>query len=155
VLILAPTLAYLGVSYLSGLGSSPAPAATTPATAAPSATATPTPTAAPSLTPTATPTPTQAQGDVRRDAPVFVLDGSDDPAAGASASGRLAADGFVTVNVSEYTRPAPAASTVYYNNAALADTARQVGTVLGIAQLVELADATTSVAIVLRSDYVP
>jgi hypothetical protein len=157
VLILAPALAYLGVSYLSNQGS-PASSSTTTPTApesvAPEETATPEETAAPEETESPEPEPTP-EANVIRDAQIFVLNGAGVAGLAGGAADKLTADGFTNVTPDDYGSRLPTVSTVYYNNADLADTAQQVGAVLGIAQLVELADATDSIAVVLRRDYEP
>lgn len=163
VLVLAPTLAYFGVGYLSGLGSGPATATTTaPAAADADETEPPAdePTepadeVTPEPTETPTPTPTEEAPVVLRDTRIFVLNGSGSSGWGAGAADRLTADGFTSVVADDYSSRQPRASTVFYNNPELADTAIQVATVLGIGPLVEMASATDSVAVVLRSDYVP
>lgn len=157
-LILAPALAYLGVSYLSTVRL-PAPAtATTAASAQPSEdpSAEASPTAEPTSEPTPTPTPTPTETSlVQRGVPVFVLNGTTQAGLAATATAALTADGFTDVTADDYGNRLPTVSTVYYNNADLADTAAQVGQLLGIGQLLELADATDSIAVVLRSDYAP
>ncbi len=166
VLILAPLLAYVGVTYLSNLGSpssTTAPAASGEPTAAPEETAAPEDSAASEETtapeesesPTAEPEPTAEEATILRDTPVFVLNGAGVAGLAGTASEKLTADGFTDVTPDNYSSSAPTASTVYYNNADLADTAQQVASVLGIGQLVELASATDSIAVVLRGDYVP
>lgn len=152
VLVLAPALAYAGVRYLSDPGGpSPAVSPTSTVTTAP---AEPEPT--PEETPSVEPTPeAPPEGDVRRDAAVFLLNGTTNTGLGSAASAALAEDGFTAVSTSGYSRPQPSGSTVYYNSAELADTAQRVATVLQIGQVVELASATDSIAVVLRSDFTP
>lgn len=154
-LILAPALAYLGVSALSGSGT-PEPAATSVTSALPTAEPTgeetPEPQETAEATPTPEPTPT---GDVQRAAQVFILNGTPTEGLGATAVAALTADGFTDLTADDYGNRLPTVSTVYYNNAALADTALRIADLLGVGQLLELPDATDSIAVVLRSDYVP
>ena len=157
VLILAPALAYLGVSYLSNQGSptsTTTAAPTTEESVAPEETAVPEETAAPEETESPEPEPTP-EANVIRDAQIFVLNGAGVAGLAGGAADKLTADGFTDVTPDDYGSSQPTVSTVYYNNADLADTAQQVGSVLGITQLVELADATDSIAVVLRGDYQP
>ncbi len=163
VLLVAPTLAYLGVSYLANQGSpsssetSAAVATTepTPSETADEGTPTEEPSAAPSETePTPTETPTE-DADIQRGAAVFILNGAGVAGLAGQATGKLEADGFTDVTPADYASSVPTASTVYYNNPDLQATAEQVGTLLGITALRELATATDSIAVVLRGDYVP
>lgn len=159
VLILAPTLAYLGVSYLSNQGSSSSTSTASPTASesvAPEETTEPEETAAPEETESPEPEPEPTpEANVIRDAEIFVLNGAGVAGLAATASDKLTEDGFTDVTPDDYGSRLPTVSTVYYNNADLADTAQQVGSVLGITQLVELADATDSIAVVLRGDYQP
>lgn len=167
VLLLAPVLAYVGVSYLAGQGSSSADIVATASAepTEPSAEETPEPeeTAveetpveeAPTPEPTPEETPTPEPTDLARDSAVFLLNGTGVTGLAAEAASLLEADGFSSVSASNYSRSAPSVSTVYYNNADLLPTAEQVGAVLGIGNLVELASATDSIAVVLRGDFQP
>lgn len=167
-LVLAPTLAYLGVSYLTNLGTPSSSSSGVSATASPEPsepaveeTPEPTPEETPEEEPPVEEEPIEEpeeepeDPDVQRDAPVFVLNGAGVAGLAATAAEALQSDGFTAVTATNYDRSAPSASTVYYNNAELQATAEQVGSVLGIANLVELASATDSIAIVLRSDFQP
>jgi hypothetical protein len=156
-LILAPTLAYLGVTYLSSAGSStPAPTSAASEQPAPEETSTPEATETPAPAETAEPTPTPTPiGDVRLDTAVFVLNGTPTVGLGTTAAETLTTDGFTNVTADDYGNRLPTVSTVYYNNADLADTAVRVAEILGIDQLLELADATDTIAVVLRTDYAP
>lgn len=161
VLILAPMLAYLGVSYLANLGSSSSSSAAATASPTPSETvAEETPAAEETPTeetPTEEPveTPTPEPVDLQRDAAIFVLNGAGIDGLGADAVARLESDGFTTVSALNYSRSAPTASTVYYNNADLAATAGQVAEVLGVENVLELESATDSIAVVLREELQP
>lgn len=157
VLILGPTLAYLGVSYLSGLGSDDGttpPAVSAAPVATPDETPEPEPEPEPQPEPEPEPEPTP-ELDVRRETPLFVLNGAGVSGLAGTAAAALTGDGFTNVTASNYNRAQPTASTVYYNNAELADTARQVGQVLGVGPVVELASATSTIAVVLRGDFTP
>jgi hypothetical protein len=153
VLVLAPTLAYLGVSYLANLGSGTATDAPAVVTTEPSADATATAEATPTVEPE--PQPTVEEIPVNLDAAVLVLNGSGIRGIASSAADTLGAAGFTTVTTGNSTSSVPTESTVYYANADLATTAQLVATTLGIALVVEDAGATDSVAVVLRRDFTP
>jgi hypothetical protein len=158
VVLLAPVLAYAGVSYLAGRGDSGGSAVTaSPAgdvlgQAAVAAGETPAPVAT-APAPTPTPEPTPQAPPVARDARVVALNGTRTGGLAAGAAARLQADGFTAVTVGNARSRVPTASTVYYNNAGLAPSAQRAAAVLGIGRVVENSSATPSIAIVLRSDY--
>lgn len=66
---------------------------------------------------------------------------------------RVEAMGFTSTEALDYTAGEPTASTVYYATPDLADTAAAIGEELGIAQVVESADATDAIAVILRTDF--
>lgn len=159
VLVLAPALAYVGVGYLagqdgvgggSGLTASPSqtPQETTPTPEATDAAA-----LAEGQAAEATPEPTPQEPGIPRDVRVALLNGTTTTGLAASASAKLQADGFTATTLGNASSRVPTRSTVYYNNPALAASAQQVATVLGIGPIMELESATTSIAVVLRNDY--
>ncbi len=158
-LLLAPALAYAGVSYLAGQGSSGGTGSglTAAPTDQPETTPTPEVTQTPDeAEPVAEPTPepTPEETGIPRDVRVILLNGTARSGLAGSAAARLQADGFTATTLGNANSRVPAKSTVYYNNAALAESAQQVATVLGIGPIMELSSATTSIAVVLRGDYV-
>lgn len=162
ILAAAPLLAWGLVSLLNQDGGDPAPVASPTSTVTPGATATAGGTTAPATTAPATTAPattapatptTEPASDVDLAAPVVVLNGARVAGIAARTADRLTTAGFTAVTTGNYTATQPTATTVYYNNAALAPTAQAIGTELGIDQLVELASATDSIAVVLRTDF--
>lgn len=160
VILLAPALAYVGVSYLAGQGNQDGTGSgvTAAPTDQPEVTPTPTVTQTPAeaeAEPVAEPTPepTPEEPGIPRDVRVVVLNGTTRSGLAGSAAARLQEDGFTSTTLGNANSRVPTRSTVYYNNAALAESAQQVATVLGIGPIMELSSATTSIAVVLRSDY--
>jgi hypothetical protein len=163
VLLLAPTLAYLGVTYLESRSAAEtaAPTASVPpsgevvgqASGAEGVAAAGEHDEAAQATPTASATPQPPA--VARDVRVVALNGTGSSGLANHARWRLLADGFTAVEVGQARSRAPSASTVYYNNPALAASAQQAAAVLKIGQVVENASAARSIAIVLRGDYQP
>lgn len=155
ILVAAPLLAWGLLSLLNQDGgepvAGPTSSATVPATTPP-ATESATPTA-PATSAPATPSPTPTAEAVDFAAPVVVLNGARVAGIAARTADRLGEAGFTAVTTGNYTAAQPTSTTVYYNNADLAPTAQAIGAELGIDQLVELASATDSVAVVLRTDF--
>lgn len=60
--------------------------------------------------------------------------------------------GWTTVVPGNYTSPQPEISTIFYNNADLLDEAQAIGELLGIGNVVELADVP-AITVVLRPDF--
>lgn len=175
VLVLAPALAYLGVSYLASRGEETAPGTAATPTAEASVAAEPSdgagqtpgeaaPTPEAGSTPATDPAQAAGQPDpapdqvsdaatVPRDVGVIALNGTSEQGLAGHAAARLERDGFTSVATGNARSSVPTSSTVFYNNPALAASAEQVAEVLGIADVVELASATPSIAVVLRADY--
>lgn len=158
-LILAPILAFAAISLLNrDAGTEDPAAAPTPAvteaaadptaTVAPAEPAEPSEAAAPAEPTEETPTP-----DIRYDTTVVVLNGVGVPGIAGRGAERLAAAGFTSTQADNYTSAVPENSTVYYASPDLADTAAAVGQTLGITAIVEDAEATSAIAVVLRGDY--
>ena len=158
VVLLAPVLAYVGVSYLAGqddpVGSG--------------VTASPTDDAggqAPDVQgndparveqePEPSPAPTPELPAADRTVAVLALNGTGTGGLAGGAAERLRKDGFTAVTTGNARSSVPTATTVYYQDGDLAASARRVAAVLGIARVVENASATPSIAVVLRSDYQP
>ena len=161
VLLIAPALAYAGVSYLASLGSetvgpgvSPAPSSDVVGQAPAGQGRTEEPDATDEESPEPTPEPTPEAPAVARDVPVLALNGTTTPGLAAAAVERLQSDGFTSLTVGNARSRVPARSTVYYHDATMAESARQVAAVLGIGQVVENASATPHIAVVLRRDVV-
>lgn len=91
--------------------------------------------------------------DVRYDTTVVVLNGAGVQGIAGRGADRLAAAGFTSTQADNYNQTSPENSTVYYASPELADTANAVGEALGITAIVEDAEATTAIAVVLRGDY--
>ncbi|UNX55290.1 LytR C-terminal domain-containing protein [Georgenia sp. TF02-10] len=162
VVVLAPLLAWGAVSLLGG-GGSPGTSASPTAQATDDA-ATEVPTEEPPAgeeTPEPGESPTgeettpaeETPSDVAYDTAIAVLNGSGVTGLAGDAVGQLAAAGFTGGIADDYAGGAPTTTTLYYNNADLAPTAQEVASVLGIDTVVESADATSAIAIVLRADY--
>lgn len=167
VVLLAPVLAYVGVSYLAGQDD---PAGT-------SVTASPTDEAgaqaqdAEGSEPArveqeraAEPDPSEPKpsGEPSAESPaidrgvaVLALNGTGTSGLAGGAAGRLRDDGFTAVTIGNARSSVPTASTVYYHDGDLAAPAQRVAEVLGIGRVAENASATPSIAVVLRSDYRP
>lgn len=160
VVLLAPVLAYVGVSYLTGQDD---PAGS-------SVTASPTDDAGaqaqdvegneparveqePAAEPEPSEDPTAEAPAVDRDVAVLALNGTETSGLAGGAAERLREDGFTAVTTGNARSSVPTASTVYYHDGDLAAAAQRVAAVLGIARVVENASATPSIAFVLRSDY--
>ena len=172
VVVLAPLLAWAGITLLGGVGDdapavtatattepSPAPEPTTePPAAEPTAEPTPEPEAtSPEATSEPTPEPTEEESTpaVKYSAQIAVLNGSGVNGLAGDLVAELSSEGFSGGAAADYSSSAPASTTLYYNNEDLEATAREVAQVLGIDTLVESASATASsdIAIVIRSDY--
>lgn len=165
VLLIAPMLAYAGVSYLAGLGSetvgpgvsaSPGGEVVGQAPAGQGRTAdpgaTPEASAEPERAPEPTPSATPEAPAVARDVPILTLNGTTAPGLAATAAERLQSDGFTSLSVGNARSRVPTQSTVYYHDATLAESAQRVAAVLGIGPVVENASATGHIAVVLRGD---
>jgi hypothetical protein len=160
VVVLAPLLAWGAITLLGGTGGqAPSATATQEATAEPTETE-----SAPAEEPTAeTPKPTAepTEEETTPAAPVdftagiVVLNGAGINGLAGNLVGELSSAGFNNSVAADYGAAAPDVTTLYYNNAELAATAQQVGEVLGIANIVESASATSStdIAVVVRADY--
>lgn len=90
---------------------------------------------------------------INHEAAVTVYNGARVAGIAGRTSDTLEAEGFTNLSAADYTSAQPTVSTIYYNNAELADTAEAIGEILGIAPRTELAEATDSIAVVLRSDF--
>lgn len=162
VVVLAPLLAWGAITLLGGTGADPQATpseAATAGSAAPTDAATTAPgatTDAPAETtePPAEEEPPAAPVDTA--ASIAVLNGAGVNGLAGDIVGRLADAGFANGTAADYGAAEPQGTTLYYNNAELAATARAVGEALGITEIVESAGATstTDIAIVLRSDFV-
>lgn len=101
---------------------------------------------------------TAAPADVRPDTAITVLDGSATGAAGQDAADHLEDAGYRQIRVGEYGASEPAATTVYYRDADVADTAQDVAarveraTGTTVSEVLESATAASSapVVVVLR-----
>ena len=101
---------------------------------------------------------TAAPVDVRPDTAITVLDGSATGAAGQDAADHLEDAGYRQIRVGEYGASEPAATTVYYRDADVADTAQDVAarveraTGTTVSEVLESATAASSapVVVVLR-----
>lgn len=169
VLVAAPLLAWGAVSLLSGGGgetpqaqeTTTAPVEETEAPAEltePPAEPTEPPaeeTGEPTSEPTEEETTEEPPADVAYDSSISVLNGAGVSGLAGTVVENLAAQGFTNAAAGNYNAAAPQATTLYYNNASLASTAQAIGNALGITNLVESAEATSSVdiAIVLRGDF--
>jgi hypothetical protein len=173
VVILAPLLAWGGITLLGGGNGGAQPsasqAATTPAaeptqSAAPSEPPSETPSEAPATEPAAEPTPSPTPtpsaeptkaAAVEYDAGIAVLNGAGTNGLAGQLVAKLSSEGFASGTAADYRARAPQTTTLYYNNAKLRPTAQQVGKILGISNLVESASATqsTDIAVVIRADY--
>ncbi|MDX5318727.1 MAG: LytR C-terminal domain-containing protein [Actinomycetes bacterium] len=164
VIVAAPLLAWGVLSLLNEDGdggapvASPAASPTTPSptdgsTGEPTTTPTATATASAEPTPSPEPSPTPTESAVQFDAPVAVLNGAGVAGIAGRTADRLTAAGFTAVTPGNYASAQPTATTIFYNNAELAETAQAIGAELGIDLLVELASATDSVVVVLRGDF--
>ncbi|WP_413451402.1 LytR C-terminal domain-containing protein [Georgenia phoenicis] len=164
VIVLVPLLAWGAVSLLAGgdgedTQAEPAPApvesatgpAESPTGGEPTGEAPTTP-APEETTPEET---TEPEEEVVLTASVSVLNGAGINGLAGRLAGELAAAGFTTVGAADYTAGSPAETTLYYRNAELAATAREIGEILGIDNRVEAPSATQNVeiAVVLRGDY--
>ncbi|HZK04474.1 MAG TPA: LytR C-terminal domain-containing protein [Actinomycetaceae bacterium] len=87
------------------------------------------------------------------DASVVVLNGSRVTGIAGRTAERIAELGFTNTEAADYNQAQPVVSTIFYNNAELADAVALIGDSLGIAERVELASATDSIAIVIRGDF--
>lgn len=156
VLLVAPGLAYLGVSYLAGQSAveEGGNGATSSVAADSSEGGASGPLGAAAIVEpvevTAAPTP-----PVSREVAVVALNGTGTSGLAAGAAARLQGDGFTAVSTGNARSRVPAVSTVYYNNPDLARSAQQAADVLGVGPVVENAAATRSIAVVLRRDYQP
>ncbi|MDO5495895.1 MAG: LytR C-terminal domain-containing protein [bacterium] len=128
-----------------GTGETGDPGTTDPTSPAP-------PTDAATTEPPVTEEP-EPEPQVNYDAEVTVYNGARVAGIAGRTAARLETAGFTNLTPDNWNAADPAASTVYYNNAELADTAAQVGADLGIANVSENADATESIAVVLRTDF--
>ncbi|MFH5824916.1 LytR C-terminal domain-containing protein [Georgenia sp. AZ-5] len=164
VVVLAPLLAWGAISLLGGTGGSEPPVATAETTAPPAEPTTEAPAEPPaapteetSAEPSAEPTEeeTEEEAEVDYTAGIAVLNGAGINGLAGDVVAELSSEGFSGGTAADYASAAPATTTLYYNNADLAATAQEIGSLLGISNLVESASATqtTDIAIVLRSDY--
>lgn len=161
ILVVAPLLAWGVMSMLTKDRDSatPAPSASPSAPAAPEQseapdaseeTATPAPT--PSEEPSSEPSEEATEAEVNLDAPVVVLNGAGINRLAAQVADVLTSEGFTRVQASNYDRPAPDVSTIYYHSPEEKGAAEKISQTLGIGELVESAQATESIAIVLRDN---
>lgn len=162
VVVLAPLLAWGAVSLLGG-GGSPGTSASPTAQATDDA-ATEVPTEEPPAgeeTPEPGESPTgeettpaeETPSDVAYDTAIAVLNGSGVTGLAGDAVGQARRGRLHRRHRRRLRRRRPTTTTLYYNNADLAPTAQEVASVLGIDTVVESADATSAIAIVLRADY--
>lgn len=163
VLVLVPLLAWGTVSLLAGGDREDPQAQPVPAPVESTTGPTETPTEgaptgeAPAPTDEET-TPEETEepeGEVVLTASVSVLNGAGVNGLAGRLAGELSAAGFTTVGAADYTAGTPDVTTLYYRSPELAATAREIGEVLGIENLVEAPSATQNVeiAVVLRADY--
>jgi len=168
VIVLAPLLAYVGVTALSGgFGDDDEPAATPTEPEEPPAEEDEAdgengdnaengengeengdPTEDPEEE-TETPDP-----DLDLSVPVYVLNGTPTVGVAGGAAEVLTEDGWTNVNTSDYNLAQPENTEMYYNNADLAEEAEAVGEALEIEDIYENADAASAgIVIVLRPDF--
>lgn len=176
VIVLAPLLAWAGVSALSGdFGSEPEdtpPAVTEPAEdddgeepadpdgtdEDPGAEDAPDGDEDPGETENGTEEPddgaTDDEADVDRNVPVLILNGTTTVGLAGSTAEALNADGWTNTSTADYGQAQPSVTTLYYHDALVAEEAEAVAAELGIAETVESASAASAgLVIVLRPDF--
>lgn len=155
VLVAAPLLAWGAISLLNQ-NEQPTPSASGEAasveTAAPTAAPT-TPAPTPTPTPEPTPEPTTAAPEPILATPISVLNGANRPGVAARIADRLGEAGFTSIVADNYVSPQPTVSTVYYESPELAATAQAIADELGIGPVTQLASASNSIVVVIRSDF--
>lgn len=123
VLVLAPLAAWALFTFVIQAGVLPSPSELIGGTASVSASPSATGSAAGQATPSPTPT---RPADVRLDTALTLLDGTEAGAAGQDAADALEAAGYTQLRIGEYGATEPALTTVYYRDATVEDTARDV-----------------------------
>lgn len=136
-----------------GAGETPDPGTEDPTTGEGTEPTEPTEEPAEPTEPTEPTEPVVEEPQVNYEAAVTVYNGARIAGIAGRTSERLEAAGFTDVTPADYGEAQPVASTVYYNNAELADTAEAIGEELGITEVVELAEATDSISVILRTDF--
>lgn len=165
ILVVAPLLAWGVMSLLTKDRDSAAPSPTetvsTPAEGEQSQApaeeeqTTAAPSEEPSEAPSEEPSEEPDAEDVNYDAPIVVLNGAGINQLAAQVAEVLTAEGFTAVQPSNYDRELPTVSTIFYHSEAEKGAAEAISQKLGISELVESAEATQSIAIVLRDNPLP
>lgn len=149
-LVVGPLLAWAAISALNRDNPVPEAGPTTPV----ESTTAVEPTEAVETTAPAEPTETaEPEPVINYEAPVVVYNGARVAGIAGRVSERVTELGFTQVTADNYTAEDPADSTVFYNNAELADTAAAVAEGLGIANVTENAEAAESISVILRPDF--
>lgn len=140
VVVLAPLLAWAAFTFVVRSGVLPSPseiiAGEDGASGSPSVGAVGTTTASPTAPP-----------DIQYDTALTLLDGTEAGAAGQDAADALETAGYTQIRIGEYGAGEPAATTVYYRDATVEDTARDVAARLETAtgaQAVEILESATA-----------
>lgn len=94
------------------------------------------------------------EADLDREVRVLILNGTSTVGLASTASETLMAEGWTNTSTADYGQAQPAVTTLYYHDALVAEEAEAVAADLGIEETVESASAaSTGVVIVLRDDF--
>lgn len=94
------------------------------------------------------------EADLDRNVPVLIMNGTATVGLAGSAAEALGNEGWTNLNTADYGQAQPTVTTLYYHDATLAEEAEAVAADLGITETVESASAASQgVVIVLRDDF--
>ncbi|MDO5726332.1 MAG: LytR C-terminal domain-containing protein [Bowdeniella nasicola] len=96
--------------------------------------------------------PSEEPADFDRTLSVVVLNGAGINQLASTVAAELEAEGFTNVKPGDYGSQFPTVTTIYYHSPAERAAAEAIGEKLGISELVESAEATPAIAIVLRDN---
>ncbi|GAA4414680.1 LytR C-terminal domain-containing protein [Georgenia halophila] len=158
VIVLAPLLAWGAIELLGRAEEEPPPSAETTEQTTGGEETTAEPTGEETTTPEQktteeTPEDETTAANIDYDTTITVLNGAGVAGLAGETAQQLNAEGFTDTVAEDYGFAQPAVTTLYYENPELQATAEEVASILGISNVVESAEATVSIAVVLRSDF--